>query len=128
MASESARYVQNDTLCRFPGIRDWNWRLPSGGVDGGGVNQQNGNAVLDRVDAATRGAFQAGRIVPQRQRLLAGRTNQYVEKILRNHDFDILTRFGFVTTESQRHRETQQPGKELNHAGSYRFEGFSVSL
>jgi hypothetical protein len=77
---------RNDTLCRFGGRWAWIWRSASGGVDGRGVDQQDRNAVLDRIHPAAFAAFQARRIFFQDERLLASRANQDVEQILRNHD------------------------------------------
>jgi hypothetical protein len=71
--------IQNDTLCRFTRAGDWIWCLVSGRVDGRGVNQQDRDPVLNGIHAATLGAFQAGRVLFQRERLLASRTNQNVE-------------------------------------------------
>lgn len=76
----------NDTLCRFNVGQAVFCLAPSGGVNGGGVDQQNGDAVLDGIDAAAFSALQAGRILFQHERFLASRTNQDIEQILRNHD------------------------------------------
>ena len=57
-----------------------------GSINGSGINQQNRNAILYRINAAALPAFQAGRILFQNERFLTGGANQDVEQILRNHN------------------------------------------
>jgi hypothetical protein len=77
---------RNDTLCRLPNLGK-NQVVDLSRIGGGSVDQQNRNSILNGIDAAALTAFQAGRILAQRQRLLASGTNQNVEEVLRNHDW-----------------------------------------
>jgi hypothetical protein len=51
----------------------------------GFVDQQNRYVIADRVNPMALPAFQARAVVPDHQRFLAYRTDQNVEKILRDH-------------------------------------------
>ena len=73
------RVVSNETAAVFGD-------QVSGSIHGSGINQQNRNAILYRVNATALPAFQAGRILFQNERLFTGRAHQDVEQILRNHD------------------------------------------
>ena len=59
--------------------------------NGCGINQQDGDVVLNGVDAAAYAAFQAFAVFFQDHRFLANRADEDVEKILRNHS-DIIVR------------------------------------
>lgn len=54
-------------------------------VDGGGVDQHDGDIVLDWVDAAADAAFQAGAGLIHDHRLSADRANQHIKQILGDH-------------------------------------------
>jgi hypothetical protein len=62
----------------------------SGHFNRGGVDQQNRDVVLNRIDAAAFATLQAFGFVLQRERLLANRANQNIEQILANHTALIL--------------------------------------
>jgi methylenetetrahydrofolate dehydrogenase (NADP+)/methenyltetrahydrofolate cyclohydrolase len=55
-------------------------------VDFGGVDEHDGNVVLNGVDAAAFTAFEARVVVDQSHRLLADRADEHLEEVLRNHD------------------------------------------
>lgn len=85
---------QNDTMCRSvstqkPAVCQGRNHRGDGlrlrGLDGCGVNEHDGDVILDGVDAAAFAAFQAGAVVVKNYRFLANRANQHLEKILRNH-------------------------------------------
>jgi hypothetical protein len=66
----------------------------SGGVDSGDIDQHDGDVVLDGVDPAADATFEALPVRVQNHRLLANRTDQYVEQILGNHTETIVVPLG----------------------------------
>jgi hypothetical protein len=60
------------------------------GFDSCGVDEHDGNVVLDGVDTAAVAALQAVAVVMQNDRFLANRADQHIEKIFRNHGVSIL--------------------------------------
>ena len=61
------------------------------GFYGGGVDEHDGDVVLDGVEAAAFAAFQAVAVVVQNHRFLANGANQHIEKIFRDHRASIVT-------------------------------------
>lgn len=59
-------------------------------IDGGGINQQDRNVVLNGIHTAASTAFQALPIFFQDQRFLAKRADEDVEQILGNHGATIV--------------------------------------
>ena len=59
--------------------------MRSGGVDGSFVDEKDRNPVPHRIHSPARPTFQAFMIRGSGERLLAGRADQDVEQILRNH-------------------------------------------
>lgn len=57
----------------------------SGGVDGGGVDEHDGDVVLDGVNPVADGAFEALSVGGREHRLLADGADQYIQEILGNH-------------------------------------------
>jgi hypothetical protein len=73
-----ARMTLIDTNCRFASGSDRTSRHQSALVNGRGINEHNGDVILNRVDSAALAAFQAGALRPQEQRLLADRAYEHI--------------------------------------------------
>jgi hypothetical protein len=58
--------------------------------NGGGVDEQDGDVVLNGIDAVAYSALQTLPVFFQDHRLLANRADDDVEKILRNHSASIV--------------------------------------
>src|ERR1700678_1056702 len=65
-------------------------RRDSGGVDRRDVDQHDRNIVLNRVNAAADGTFQAESVRIRDHRLFTDGADQYVKQILRNHRDNIV--------------------------------------
>ena len=59
--------------------------IPSRSIDFGRVDQHNRDVILNRIQAFALPAFQAFTIRGREHRLLALRTNEQIQQILRNH-------------------------------------------
>jgi hypothetical protein len=66
----------------------------SGGIDCSLINQQNGNVVPNWIDPSASAASQTLSVLFQRERFLAGGTDQDIEQIFGNHEFYFIQHLG----------------------------------
>ena len=90
------------------------------GFYGSGVDQHDGDVVLDGVDAAAFAAFQAVAVV-ENYRFLANGANKHLEKILRNHGAFIVAPTSLLT----RHPQTEDAIESLFDRAEVQSEGRS---